>query len=909
MSALVGRAREVARIGAALDDLTSGATLAIAGEPGIGKTRLLDELARAAEERGALVLAARASEVERELPFGVLVDALEPHLGSLDAAHEPYDTPRAARTLLERLAADRPLVLVLDDVHWADPATTSLVAHLVRRPPAAPVLLALAYRTAQIPELLVSALGAADRDGTLHALHPGPLDRDDADALVGGDLGTETIDVLYAESGGNPFYLGELARASRRGRRIIAAPATSAAPPAVAAALLDELRTLSPFARLVLEAASVVGEPFDPELSAAAADVGATEVLDALDELLDGDLVRQTVVPRQFAFRHPLVRRGVHETTKGGWRLGVHARAAAELARQGAAPASRAHHLEQSAQRGNEAAIADLRAAAEAAGARAPATAARWYAAALRLLPESDDARRMDLLLPLAAAESAAGRIAEAHAALLAALALRPDDIALIVECAALEGWLGRHDDAHARLERAVRTTRNASLLVALAVNAVHRMRFDDVRAYGAEALEQARTPGEVGAAAAVLSLGETATGSDAQAHRDLATERLGALTDDELGPHLDALFYLGWASTYATEHEAARRCFERGVALCRTSGNDRLLVPFRIALADTYLLPGPVAMATELAAATTHAARLSPNSHDLPWALWQQAWTALFAGDFDLAVAAGREGYERSHDLPSYLVFIGDAGWTYGLALVASGDAEQGRALMLEAVGADLKGVVPSDRAWVCDDIVWTELERGDVAAAATWADRAMQIAGELGGDWPQVHARRARARVLLAQGEPAAAAEHALASAEAARRCRDAVDAGASQAIAGRAFAAAGDAERALNELRAAEEALARCGADAWRRDAARDLRRLGQRVRRSTPGSSDARGLEALTGREREIADLVAERRTNREIAAALFLSEKTIETHLRNIFSKLRVTSRVAVAHAVEADRPA
>ena len=112
-------------------------------------------------------------------------------------------------------------------------------------------------------------------------------------------------------------------------------------------------------------------------------------------------------------------------------------------------------------------------------------------------------------------------------------------------------------------------------------------------------------------------------------------------------------------------------------------------------------------------------------------------------------------------------------------------------------------------------------------------------------------------------------------------------------------------------LAELERAAAAFDRCGALRYRDEAERELRKLGHRVhRRTRPGKADANGLESLTGRELQVARLVVDRKTNPEIAAELFLSKKTVETHLRNIFRKLGVSSRVELARAVErADRAA
>src|SRR4051794_29547381 len=175
---LVGRAEELGAFNQLLAGLDSGkgAAVALVGEPGIGKTRLLAELATRADARGHLVLAGCAGELERDLPFWLFVDALDEYVHGLDPdrldtldddvraelatvfpslarlavgrevalQHERYRSHRAVCMLLEWLAHTQPVVLVLDDVHWADPASVELLGALLRRPPAARVLLALA---------------------------------------------------------------------------------------------------------------------------------------------------------------------------------------------------------------------------------------------------------------------------------------------------------------------------------------------------------------------------------------------------------------------------------------------------------------------------------------------------------------------------------------------------------------------------------------------------------------------------------------------------------------------------------------------------------------------------------------------------------------------------------------------
>src|SRR5512132_3434194 len=199
--AFVGRAGELESLERVLDELNESqpAAIEVVGEPGIGKTRLLSELAARAELRGHLVLSGSASELERELPFSVFVHALDEYVESLDPdllstldddvqaelahvlpslsalaagravalQHERYRSHRAVRALLEHLSQRRPLVLVLDDFHWADPASVELLDALLRRPPAAAVLTAVALRPRQTRERLAAALERAHRAAAL----------------------------------------------------------------------------------------------------------------------------------------------------------------------------------------------------------------------------------------------------------------------------------------------------------------------------------------------------------------------------------------------------------------------------------------------------------------------------------------------------------------------------------------------------------------------------------------------------------------------------------------------------------------------------------------------------------------------------------------------------------------------
>src|SRR4029077_9595856 len=484
------------------------------------KTRFLAEFARSADQAGRLVLSGSASELERDLPFSVFVDALDEYLRGLDTnrlavldedvrtelshvfpslsalattgdvalQHERYRSHRAVRALLEELAKTRSLVLVLDDFHWADSASVELLGALLRRPPAAAVLIALAVRPHQMAERLYAALERAYREKGVSRIELGALTPLEARELVG-----DEVAVLYDESGGNPFYLEQLARSLGRhgGAGAPDVPLSGIeVPSAVAASLSEELGLLSDDARRVLEGASVAGDPFEPELAAAAAATSEPAAMDAIDELLLRDLVRNTEVPRRFRFRHPLIRRAVYEATPGGWRLGAHERCADLLAARGATAAARAHHVERSAREGDLAAVAVLREAGEGAARLAPESAANWFADALRLLPATaPSGERIELLLARSAAQTAIGQFADSHSVLLDAVAIAPDDATVARRCAAVESLLGRHEQAGMRLASAIErlpdqgSQEAVALMNELAVNLVWRAKYEEMHA------------------------------------------------------------------------------------------------------------------------------------------------------------------------------------------------------------------------------------------------------------------------------------------------------------------------------------------------------------------------------------------------------------------------------------------
>jgi DNA-binding NarL/FixJ family response regulator/tetratricopeptide (TPR) repeat protein len=962
----VGRADELGSLEQILDELDRGCpgAIEVAGEPGIGKTRLLRELAVRAGARGHLVLSGAASEFEHDQPFSVFVDALDeyvaslkpdrlavldravqaelghvfPSLSALAGGHEVapqserYRSHRAVRELLKRLAASAPLVLVLDDVHWADSASAELLGALLRRPPTAAVLFAVALRPRQTPERLSAALERAHREAVLIRIELGALSPAEARAFLGETVGPAEAIVLYEESGGNPFYLQQLVRVFdlTTGAAPAAAGPSSGTevPSAVAAALTEELALLSESARLLLEGAAVAGDPFEPELAAAAAATSEAAAMDAVDDLLQLDLIHPTDVPRRFRFRHPLVRRAVYQATPGGWRLGAHERCAEALAARGATAAARAHHIERSSREGDPGAVAILREAGEAAARLAPASAARWFGAALRLLPETAPGEeRVTLLLARARALTATGQFAGSHEALLEGLALVPvESIALrttlTTACARVEHRLGHYEQAHARLVRELGglpepvSADAVDLLIELALNEFYRSQYHSMHHWARRAVSAAAALADPPLTAAALVMpalacAMTRVGGPAQSCRAAAASLVDSLCDDELSRRLDAAAWLAAAELYLDHYAEADAHASRALALARATGQGELFLVLYQILGRAWYVRGKLDQATELLDGAIEAARLLGQTQALAGNLFNRSVVAVATSDLDTAMTTAQESVDLARDLDEGFVPAWAAVRLAGV-LLETGQPGSAAELLLSCAGGEELTLIPGSwRAYSLELLTrcWLALDRRSDAerAAACAQATAAAVRLPLAAAW----ADRATAAVDLHAGDPVRAAERALASATAADEVGAPIEAALSRIAAGRALARAGQAKRAVTELQCAAAQLDACGARHYRDEAERELGMLGHRVhRRTRPGKPGAAGIESLTERELQVARLVADRKTNPQIAAELFLSQKTVETHLRNIFHKMRVTTRVALARAVErADRTA
>ncbi|HXO09480.1 MAG TPA: LuxR C-terminal-related transcriptional regulator, partial [Solirubrobacteraceae bacterium] len=758
---------------------------------------------------------------------------------------------------------------------------------------------------------------AATRAERAHRIELGPLSRAESDQLMAGEeVGEGWRASLHAQSGGNPFYLEQLLRSRRLEAERPSGPGTGPfggrldtlsgrISEEVAVTIAREVDALPWLAQAVLQAAAVAGEPFEPDLVAEIADVAEPDALLSLDELQARDLIRPTAVAREFRFRHPLVRAAVYGSLKGGWRVAAHARAARALARRGASAAACAPHVAQSARRGDDEAISLLVEAARAATGRAPASAARWLAAAARLAPERGPGseRRLELMPELAGAFASIGALEQCQEVLVQALDVLPEAIdelrtALIAGCAQAEIFLGRYEQARARLVRAIDevgdeiSPARVQLELALAAYGTYANDLDLAVRFAASARAHASALGRQAlhaTALSILSLSSYAAGEieDAQDAHSSACALVDELSDGSISRRVEMMWFLGWAGWFLGRYGTAEAHFSRGIAVSRAYGDARLLIEMTVGRTIALTWLGRLGEAVALGEEALEAGQLSNSPNRLMWCNIARCLSLTAAGDLDAALRAGEEAAAIAREVGVSVVSAG-AGWTCAAVLIEAGEHQRAVDVLLELLGGPgLSGYYAGMRPFCYGLLTRAEMRRGNAAGAREWARRSAASAYEIG----------------LAQR-----------AIEGFDRTGAPINAARARLVAGKALGAAGDRERAGAELRRAEQSFAEFGARRLQAEAVRELRRIGRRVRstgrRGAGGMGGAGGadkLASLSGREREVAELVTARKTNREIAADLYLSEKTIESHLSSVFVKLGVNSRADVARAVERNR--
>jgi DNA-binding NarL/FixJ family response regulator len=944
---LIGRDAELNAIDGLLDSVEAGKSpvAVVWGEPGIGKTSLIREAIERGSQRGLSTLSGRAAEYEQDLPLAVFSEAIAravgasdlerldldesslaaltrvlPFLGLSGAAPPEMDTRaperhyvlRALHTLLESLAAENPLVLALDDLHWADSTSIDLVCRIVHHGIVHPSLLLLALRPGQAEGRLRNALWEAERHGQVTWLELHPLSTTESDTLLKGVGNRALRRLIYSETGGNPLYLEQLALMPKARAPIGDAPELGV-PGAVSAAIRAETEALSETARTLLEGAAVAGDPFDQALATEAAALTPGDALSALDELVDGDLIRPDDAPQRFRFRHPIVRHAVYQGTGAGWRLGSHGRVAAALECRGYPASSRASHVERSAVPGDQASIEILTAAGHETLGHAPVSAARWFEAAARLVPADREhlEQRLSLAGQRATALGIAGRLDDGVEALNEFLALAPEEptplrLQAALFAAIFNELLGYHDAGRRILmdEIARLPDHSGPAAADLKRELAYTYFFDaDWTAMAAAARAALACDSEnlvrVGTLSA-LALAEFGQHNMAEVHEAVvaAGTLFDSLADEEIAAHHPGLAgWLGWAEVCSERYDDAIRHLRRGSAISRQVGQRHQAVGVLFVKSQALALTGQLEELNRDAELVTEASLLSTGKLMMSWAMTTRCQASLLSGDVHEAVRFGERGAAAAAVASSPL--SGIARVQLAEALLEVGEPARCREELTSADGHPDLPPFPLYEARCFELLARAALALSDDEAAEWFAKRAENTASRTALKLPLAHARRARAALLLHRGDHQGAVTAALESAETAAAAGAVIDAARGRILAGKALAASGLKGPAIKELEGAREELFACQAYHYSDEAERELRRLGRAVARRVEDTAEEHPL-GLTDREVEVIELVAAGRTNREIADQLVLSVRTVDRHVSRIFEKLGVKSRIAAA---------
>jgi DNA-binding CsgD family transcriptional regulator len=881
---LVGRAPELEQLGALVDG--DGGALLLEGPPGVGKSALLQAVAAAS---GVRVLAVTGVETEIDLPFAGLAELLHPVLDHIDRLPEPQrgalraalalDAPRGddravvLHAVAASLAALAPLLVAADDVQWLDPSSRSVVEYIARR----------AGRLGIAVVAVRSLRGQpAEPWPGVARLELGELPRAQALRLarrqgVAAGVAQALVDAL----GGNPLALveapAELTAAQRAGAELLPAPLPSGRRlQEVYAARVAALPSRTRRA-LLLAAASEDGAA-GPLLAALDGDG------DAFGPAEDAGLVRAD--PQRVRFAHPLLRSAVYHAALPSERRAAHRALAASTP----APGSD-WHLAVAATAPDERLAAALeRLAHEAGGRGAPATAAVALERAARLSPEpAAGAART-----LAAAHMATlGGQPERARALLDRLLPAVADPATRADVQLLRGiamlQVGRPMEAYALLDAEAERiapadpARAAGLLTQAGVALMAHGTVDRLAALAERARRLA--PPELELAPAILRVQAlTALGAHGEARELLAAREAVLAGVDPVLPGHELLAIAALSHIYLERYDAAERLLARLVEAGRERGAvGALVLPLAVG-ATLHLRRGRLA---EAEAAATEAESLGEDALDgfvFSLALAAVALVAAHRGD----ASRCREAADRMLALGTELELtstLACAEQALGLLALSGGDADTA-VRHLEGAHAHTAALGTRDPGFLftAADLAEAAVRAGDVARAAALADELEAGARATGGAWAAAAAARCRALV----DDPARLDEHFAAAMAAHARVAMPFELARTQLCFGERLRRSRRPAAARGALSAAHARFVACGAPAWAARAAHELAAAG--------GVREDGAMAGLTAREREVCRLVAAGATNREAAAALFLSPRTVEHHLRLAYRKLGVRSR-------------
>jgi DNA-binding NarL/FixJ family response regulator len=900
VSSLVGRESELGAVETFLRSERPCA-LAIAGEPGIGKTTLWQAAVEQARARRARVLIARPTESEARLAFAGLADLLadvpdelflrlpEPQRVGLDAALLRAASARPPQrrvvgagflTLLRELAGESEVVCAIDDLQWLDASSAAAVEFALRRLGEEPVRCLLSVRAT---ELARAPLPALERDHQIEYLEPGPLSVAALHRVLTQELGSTfprpTLVRIAQAAGGNPLYAIEIARElNRRGEHDSSGPIP--VPQDLDTLVRARVRALPAEARDALLRAATLARP-------------DTETIDPVElaPAEEAGLVRVEADGR-IEFVHPLFASAVYSAAPAA-RLREAHRAVADLAHD---PEERARHLALAAP-GPDAEVAqELQAAARHARMRgSPDSAAELTRLALRLLPTNAPGRA-ELQLELAEELHLASNFPAARA-LLEELrtTLEPGDLRARARLTLvdIDYWGTGESAATALAEEALADARDPVLqarchtAVALFAGTVDLPKAAASARQALALLETVPDP-EPGLLAAALSARVRADlflgdGFDREtAMRALALEESGppATVDTRV------VFKLGQWLRYVDDLEGARENLEQAEQQAREEGDESSLANILLNRVIVATWAGHLAEAEELAermvdAFDQHGVGAEAGS------IWH-AYVDAYAGRIESVREAAAKADPREP--------MGTALWSRCLGLVelAAGETAPAERHLTEALEVFERIGFREPAVWrVEGDAIEAAVTVGDVDRAQTLLAHFEERAARSGIPWSLAVSARCRGLVLAAQGELDAAAEaleRALAEHE---RCPMPFERARTLLVQGRLQRRLKRKRQARLSLDEARELFAGLGAETWLVRVDDELDRVAVR-----------RAPEELSATELRIARLAADGLSNQAIAEQVFVSVKTVESNLKRVYRKLDISSRAQLARALD-----
>jgi DNA-binding CsgD family transcriptional regulator len=911
---LLGRRAECDTLSRLVTATTAGRSqvLVLRGEAGIGKTALLDFVHERAA--GCRIVRAAGVESEMELAFAGLHQLCGPHLDRLDelpapqqhalgvafglragSAPDRFLVGLAVLTLLSGAAEDRPLLCVVDDAHWLDHASAQCLEFVARRLVAERVGLVLAVRTPDgglftgLPELVVTGLSHTDANALLQSAVTGTLDPRVRDRIV-------------AESSGNPLALLELPQGRSPAELAggFGLPDTTPLTGRIEESFRRRLGALPESTRLLLlvAAADTVGDPVLVWRAADRLGIGASAATPAIESGL-------VEIGTSVRFRHPLVRSAVYRAASEEDRRRAHG-ALAGVIDAGTDPDRRAWHRAQATAGLDEEVAAELERSATRAHARGgQAAAAAFLERAVALT--SDPAERARRALDAAHGKNLAG----------------DPERALELLGAAAAGPLDERDGARAELLNAQITFaathgREAPRLLLSAARRLEPLDASLARATYLDAFAASVAAGREAAggtlhdvAAAVLAADWTSSSADLPRSCGLLLEGLATLATSGYAAGLpvlrrslaafraeplgadDALRWLWLACRTARglfDDASWDELSERQLQVVRRSGALSMLPGALTERFSVRLFVGDLAAATSLAgeaAAVTEAigSRVTPYA-----AISLATWRGREEEARELIETSRGDVVRRGEGL-----WLISADWTMAVLLIGSCRYEEALAA---AEGAARHAEGLELWTWVWPEVVEAAVRSGHPERAAAPAARFAEFAQAAGTDWAL--SVSARCRALLSEGD---AAEEAYREAvERAGRTRIQVAMARSHLVFGEWLRREGRRTEAREQLRSAHRSFLDMGMDAFAERARQELTATGETARRRVDST-----LDELTAQEAQIARLAGARLTNPEIGTQLFLSPRTVEWHLRKVFTKLGVSSRRELVSALSESR--